>query len=133
MISGKTENIVFHGSKPRDEMAKYYKASDFLIISLNDEPVFHATVPAKTQTYIAAKKPILAIIHGETAEIVKDFGLGLCADPSDIESIKKVFKESINLAKEKKEEFVKNCDLLQSTIFNKNLIIEKITKILLNS
>ena len=132
-LSGKTENIVFHGSKPRDEMAKYYKASDFLIISLNDEPVFHATVPAKTQTYIAAKKPILAIIRGETAEIVKDFGLGLCADPSDIESIKKVFKESINLAKEKKEEFVKNCDLLQSTIFNKNLIIEKITKILLNS
>jgi hypothetical protein len=53
-------------------MAKYYIASDFLIISLIDEPIFSSTVPAKLQTYIAAKKPILAIIKGDVANIVID-------------------------------------------------------------
>ena len=38
-------------------MAKFYKASDFLIVSLIDKPIFSVTVPAKTITYIAAKKP----------------------------------------------------------------------------
>ena len=114
-------------------MAKYYKASNFLIISLNDEPVFYATVPAKTQTYIAAKKPILAFINGETADIIKDYNLGLYANPSDIESIRKVFEESIDMSDDKKDELVKNCDLLQSTIFNKKRIIENMTNILVNS
>ena len=133
ILSKNNKHIIFHGSKPRKDMAKYYKASNFLIISLNDEPVFYATVPAKTQTYIAAKKPILAFINGETADIIKDYNLGLYANPSDIESIRKVFEESIDMSDDKKDELVKNCDLLQSTIFNKKRIIENMTNILVNS
>ena len=132
-FSENNKHVIFHGGKPREDMAKYYKASDFLIISLKDEPVFYATVPAKTQTYIAAKKPILAFINGETADIIKDYNLGLYANPSDIESIKNVFEESIDMSKDKKEELVKNCDFLHSTTFNKKNIIEKITNILINS
>ena len=119
--------------KVRNQMAEFYKATDFLIVSLIDEPVFSVTVPAKTQTYIAAKKPILAIINGETADIIKENNLGLHANPSDIESIKNVFEESIDMSKEKKEEFVRNCDFLQSTTFNKKTNIEKMTNILINS
>jgi len=132
-LSANNKHIIFHGGKPREKMAKYYKASDFLIISLKDEPVFYATVPAKTQTYIAAKKPILAFINGETAKIILDNNLGLYANPSDIKSIKNVFKDCIDLSNDKKMEFVENCDLLQSTTFNKKLIIENMTNILINS
>jgi len=132
-LSNNNKQIVFHGSKPRKDMAKYFKASDFLIISLKNEKEFTATVPAKTQTYIAAKKPILAFINGETAEIIIDNNLGLYANPSDIESIKNVFEECIDMPNDKKEELVKNCDTLLSTTFNKKRIIENITKILINS
>ena len=132
-LSANNKHIIFHGGKPREKMAKYYKASDFLIISLKDEPVFYATVPAKTQTYIAAKKPILAFINGETAKIILDNNLGLYANPSDIKSIKNVFEDCIDLSNDKKKEFVENCDLLQSTTFNKKLIIENMTNILINS
>ena len=59
--------------------------------------------------------------------------MGLYANPSDVESIKNVFEESIDMSKDKKEELVKNCDYLQSTTFNKKLILENMTKILLSS
>ena len=62
-------------------MSKYYKASSFLIISLINEPIFSLTVPAKLQTYISAKKPILAIINGETSDIVVENNLGISVDP----------------------------------------------------
>ena len=44
-------------------------ASDFLIVSLIDEPFFSVTIPAKTQAYIVARKPILAIINGDVADL----------------------------------------------------------------
>ena len=122
-------NIVFHGKKPRNEMSRYYKASDFLIVSLADKPIFKVTVPAKTQTYIAAKKPILAIINGETADIVKDNNLGFVADPGDMESIKNVFMLAIDANQTLLKQFTKSCDTLNQNIFNKNMIIGRLLEL----
>ncbi|NLO17674.1 MAG: glycosyltransferase family 4 protein, partial [Arcobacter butzleri] len=64
VLEKKLENVIFWGRKPRVEIYKYLSASDFLIVSLIDNPIFALTVPAKTQTYIAVEKPILAILNG---------------------------------------------------------------------
>jgi len=122
-------NIVFHGKKPRDEMARYYKASDFLIVSLVDKAIFKVTVPAKTQTYIAAKKPIIAIINGDTADIIKDNNLGFVASPSDVRGIKNVFIKSINMGKDDLLQFTENCDRLNEEVFNKEVIVDHLLKL----
>ena len=123
------KSVVFHGRKPRSEMAKYYKASDFLIVSLIDKPIFSVTVPAKTQTYIATKKPIVAIINGDVAEIVQGNNLGYCAHPNNLEEIKNVFMRSIDLDDTQKQVFTKNCELLTNTIFNKKNIIDSLVSL----
>lgn len=117
-ITKKEIPITFHGKINRNLMSKYYKASDFLIISLIDKPIFSLTVPAKLQTYIAAKKPILAIINGETADIVNHYKLGLCSKPGDISSIIKLFKDCIVMPAKQKESFINDKNLFdkQSTI-----------------
>lgn len=122
-------NVLFHGRKPRREMAKYYKASDFLIVSLVSEPIFSVTVPAKTQTYIAAKKPILGIIEGDTAAIIKENNLGYIAHPDNLEEIKEVFKMAINADEDELNGFTHNCDDLLKTTFNKNFIINKLLEL----
>ena len=129
-ISKHNSSIVFHGLKQRKEMAKFYKASDFLIVSLIDQPIFSVTVPAKTQTYIAAKKPILAIINGETADIIRDNHLGLCINPSDVESIHDAFQDCVNMDERERMAFVKNNDQLMNNTFNKENIINDLTRIL---
>ena len=125
----KKENIIFHGRKQRNDMASYYKASDFLIVSLVDKPIFSVTVPAKTQTYIKAKKPILAIINGDAADIINDNNLGYISSPNDTEEIKDIFIKAINTNAEQIEEFTKNCDKLTNTIFNKDIIIDKLLEL----
>jgi glycosyltransferase involved in cell wall biosynthesis len=124
------KNIVFWGRKPRDEMYRYFSASDFLIVSLIDKPIFSLTVPAKVQTYIAANKPILAIINGDAADIIKENTLGYASNPNDIEEIQKIFIQAINTDKTKREQFTKNCKSLTDTIFNKDIIINKLLKLL---
>ena len=130
-LSNNNPRIVFHGKQVREDMAKFYKASDFLIVSLIDESIFSVTVPAKIQSYIAAKKPILAIINGDTADIVKDNHLGLHVDPSNISLISKVFEKCIDMSKSKKNSFTVNNDKLSQTTFSKELIINDLTKILI--
>ena len=130
-LSSNNPRILFHGKQVREDMAKFYKASDFLIVSLIDDPIFSVTVPAKIQSYIAAKKPILAIINGDTADIVKDNHLGLHVDPSDINLISKVLEKCIDMPKSKKNSFIVNNDKLSQTTFNKDVIINDLTKILI--
>jgi glycosyltransferase involved in cell wall biosynthesis len=129
-LSNNNPNIIFHGKQMREDMAKFYKTSDFLIVSLINKPIFSVTVPAKTQTYIAAKKPILAIINGETADIIRDNHLGLCINPSDVELIHDTFQDCINMNESERMAFVRNNDQLINNIFNKENIINDLTRIL---
>ena len=127
-IANLNSNIIFHGKKDRSDMGSYYQASDFLIISLINKPIFEVTVPAKTQTYIAAKKPILALINGDVADIVKDNNLGVCAEPSNINKIKEAFKRCIDMPDSQRSKFLINNDHLLKTTFNKEVIIDELKK-----
>jgi glycosyltransferase involved in cell wall biosynthesis len=126
-LSNNNLNIIFHGKQIREDMAKFYKASDFLIVSLINKPIFSVTVPAKTQTYIAAKKPILAIINGDVADIVNDNNLGICADPSNVDLIKETFKKCIDMPENEKFNFISNNTKLLETTFNKDSVINQLT------
>ena len=132
LLTNNNPNIVFHGKKPRSDMASYYKASDFLIISLIDKPIFSVTVPAKTQTYIATKKPILAIINGDTASIIQDNNLGLYADPSKIDAISTLFQRCVDMSQIERKKFTDENDRLLATIFNKEKTIDRLLKLVTN-
>jgi len=122
--------VVFHGKVERERISRYLMGSDFLIISLIDKPIFAKTVPAKLQTYIKAKKPIIAIIKGETSKIIKDYNLGLCAEPNDLTNITNTFKECIDMSETAKNNFILNNEKLSNNVFDKNKILDKLTKIL---
>jgi glycosyltransferase involved in cell wall biosynthesis len=131
VLADNNSNIIFHGKKPRLNMSSYYKASDFLIVSLIDKPIFSVTVPAKIQTYIAAEKPILAIINGDAADIVRENNLGLCVDPSSIKAITQVFQKCSDMSQSEKDVFTSKNKILLTTIFNKEEIIAKLLNIVI--
>lgn len=124
------KNIIFWGRKPSEEIYKYLEASDFLIVSLIDKEIFSLTVPAKTQTYIATAKPIIAIINGEAAEIIKENELGLVCKPDNIEEIKSTFTVAINSNNEEKNNYMKNSEFLTNTVFKKEIIIDNLLELL---
>lgn len=126
----KYKNIIFWGIKPRVEINRYLQGSDFLVVSLINEEIFSLTVPAKTQTYISAGKPIIAIINGEVASIIKKNKLGLVCSPNSIKEIKSTFIEAINKSDREKNIYIKNAKFLTKTLFNKDKIIVDLLKLL---
>ena len=66
------DNVYFMGRYPLEAMPHFFSKADALILALKDEPIFALTVPAKLQAYMAAGKPIVAMVNGEGAEMIKD-------------------------------------------------------------
>lgn len=72
---------------PRDTIGDVFASADVLTLHLVRDPLFAITVPHKTQSYLAAGRPVLVAVEGETARIVVEAGAGLAAPPEDPDAI----------------------------------------------
>lgn len=85
------ENITFHGRHDVSEMPEFYAMADAMLITMKDDPVLSATLPGKVQTYMAAGKPVIGSIGGETARVVNEEAqCGACCRPEDPEGLAKI-------------------------------------------
>ncbi len=69
--------VLMLGRYPVDRMSSFFKHAKVLLVSLKDEPIFSMTIPSKLQTYLAAGKPVLGMINGEGAMVIKESGSGV--------------------------------------------------------
>jgi colanic acid biosynthesis glycosyl transferase WcaI len=79
--------VYFLGQRPLEEMPGLFAAADTLLLSLKSDNVFALTVPGKLQSYLAAGKPILAMLDGEGARIVSEAGAGYACTAGDSEAL----------------------------------------------
>ncbi len=124
----KIRNVVFHGRKEVKLMPDYFAASDVLVLSLVDSPVYEITIPSKFQAYLAARKPIFSIVSGELNALVEEFNIGFTAHPGSIESITKGFMRFVALTNKEINILALNSGTLESLFFSKTKIIQEITK-----
>ena len=87
------KTVHFLGRFPLDAMKTFFNQADVLLVSLKDELIFNVTVPAKLQAYLCTKKPILGMLNGEGATIIKEANCGLCVNAGDsIELAEKILE-----------------------------------------
>jgi glycosyltransferase involved in cell wall biosynthesis len=122
-------NVVFWRRKPLSEMPSYYDASDVLILSLVDSPIYELTIPSKFQAYLTTGKPIMGIIKGVTKELIENNKLGFTAEPCDVDSISSCFETFVSQSTTDLEEMKANAKCLLDKEFDRNLIVDKITNI----
>lgn len=80
---GLQSNVLMLGQHPVERMPSFFKHADALLVSLKDDPVFAMTIPGKLQAYLAAGIPILAMLDGEGADVVKNGRAGLTCPAGD--------------------------------------------------
>ena len=88
-------NITFHGRRDVTEMPKFYAMADALLITLKHDPVLSETLPGKVQSYMAAGKPVVGAIDGETARLVNEEAFcGICCGAEDAEGLADAIRET---------------------------------------
>jgi glycosyltransferase involved in cell wall biosynthesis len=76
-------NVRFMARRPVEEMRWLLARADGLLIHLKDSPLSRIGIPQKTQAYLAAGKPILMAVRGDSADLVRQARAGLVCEPEN--------------------------------------------------
>ncbi|WP_457325720.1 glycosyltransferase family 4 protein [Roseateles sp. P5_E11] len=87
MRRGLQSTVFMLGRHPIERMPEFFKGADALLVSLKAEPIFAMTIPGKVQAYLAAGKPLLAMLDGEGARVITEAGAGLVAPAGDAQAL----------------------------------------------
>lgn len=77
------DRFVLLGRFPLERMPSFFAGADALLVTLRKEPIWSMTIPGKVQSYLAAGKPLLAMLDGEGARVIEDARAGLVARAGD--------------------------------------------------
>lgn len=83
----KTDNVVFYGQRPLEEMPGLYKIADAMLVTLEDKPYANMTIPGKVQSYMAAGKPIIGAINGSCYNFIKNNEIGYSCSSGNNQSL----------------------------------------------
>ena len=87
------DNITFYGRRPLEEMPKFYSMADAMLITMEKNTVLSETLPGKVQSYLAAGKPVIGAIDGETVRIVDDADCGICCPAEDAAALARILRD----------------------------------------
>ena len=118
----------FHmlGSYPLKKMPEFYALADAMLFSLKDEHIFSITIPAKVQTYLACGKPVLAMVNGESRNIINEYRAGYTCAAGDYKSLAENIITMSNLNKTDLKELSLNSLNCYKENFEREMLINKI-------
>jgi glycosyltransferase involved in cell wall biosynthesis len=125
---GLTKNMFMLGNYPMNTMPYFFSKADAMMITLKDEYIFSLTVPAKLQTYMACSKPIVAMINGETAEIIREANAGFTSNAGDYLDFANNVLKMYNMGVENRRSFGINAWNYYRTNFSKDKILDQVEK-----
>ena len=105
---GLDETVFTLGRFPAETMPWFFKQADVMLVTLNDDPLFKLYAPAKISSYMAAGKPIVAVLNGEGAEVIRDADCGWTLAAGDADGFAKLAIELSQMDKAFLEEKGKN-------------------------
>lgn len=91
--NGLEETVLTLGSFPAETMPWLFGQADVMLVTLSDDPLFRLYAPAKISSYMAAGKPIVAVLNGEGAEVIRDADCGWTLAAGDAEGFARLAVE----------------------------------------
>jgi glycosyltransferase involved in cell wall biosynthesis len=81
------ENVIFWPGQPREKMPEIYALADVCIVSLKKVQLFNKFIPSKIFEIMASKRPIIACLTGEAAQILQNSGSAIVVPQEDFNAL----------------------------------------------
>jgi glycosyltransferase involved in cell wall biosynthesis len=111
-------------------MPDIFNHANVMLVSLKNKDIFKLTVPAKVQAYMASKKPIVAMLNGEGAQIIEEAKCGRVCKPEDFIELSQKVLELYQLSKKQLEQLGINGFIYYKANFEKEKILNKLSSII---
>jgi len=96
-------NVLLPGRHPVEKMPALFSIADALLVSLKTNEVLSRTIPGKVQSYLAAGRPIIAMMDGEGARIIKEAQAGMACASDDAAGLARIVRIMAGMTKEQRE------------------------------
>ena len=117
---GISDKVVFYGQQKSEDMERFYKLADALIITLRGNNFVGNTLPAKFQMYMTTGKPIFGAINGAANQIIKEVGCGGVVNAEDYQGLSKLMLDYI-----KNPRKYDTCGIKSKDYFRNNFTLKK--------
>lgn len=87
-------NIDFRGRVPREQIGKFYRETDFALVTLKDLPTFRGTIPSKFQASLSHGVPVITNVQGDVRGLVDALGVGFTAEAEDVTSLEAALRRA---------------------------------------
>lgn len=121
-------NVIFYGRKTLEEMPGLYAKADAMLVTLKADPVLSLTLPGKVQSYMAACKPVIGAIDGETNTIVQAAACGYCGSAEDAEALAENVKKFMHSGAAARKIMGENARKYYEEHFQKELFMNLLEK-----
>lgn len=124
------DNLFLLGRYPIEYMPTFFEKADIMLVSLKDELIFNLTVPAKIQAYMSVGKPIIAMINGAGAELVKEAKCGIAVPAENPNELQKAIIKLQSMNKAELAAMGDNGKMYCEQHFSKEKSMEKLYHLL---
>ena len=124
---GLSDFFIFYGRHSMQEMPKFYRLADALLITLREGQI---AIPGKLQTYMTTKKPIFGAMDGAGKDIIEESECGVCVSAGDHEALYQTMKAYIENPKRFERCGVQGLSYFKNN-FTLEIFMERLNEILL--
>lgn len=123
---GLSDAVLMLGRHPVERMPAFFRHADALLVSLKDEPIFAMTIPGKLQSYLAAGVPVVAMLNGEGAALVRDSGAGLACAAGDSSGLAEAVLKLADLSPSERAAMGQRGVALYAREFERGLLMDRL-------
>lgn len=120
--------VIMLGRHPSEKMPSFFVGASALLVSLRSEPVFTMTIPGKIQSYLEARRPIVAMLDGEGAQVIQEADAGLTCPAGDSIALAQCVEALYAMTVEGRERYAKNGKEYAQLHFDREKLIDQLCK-----
>jgi glycosyltransferase involved in cell wall biosynthesis len=111
-------------------MPSFYVAANALLVSLKKDPTFSLTIPGKVQSYLLAGRPIVGMLDGEGADVIKRAQAGLVCPAGDGAALAATVERLAALPSETRERMGANGQAFARAEFDRSTQVRRLLSLL---
>ena len=127
---GLGNRVFLLGRFPVERMPAFYAYADALLVSLKKDPTFSMTIPGKVQSYLAAGRPVIGMLDGEGADVIKRAGAGLVSPAGDSAALAQSIKQFAETSPEERRQMGKQGQAFAKAEFDRNTLVTRLLNLL---
>ena len=127
---GLGDKFLLLGRFPVERMPSFYAHADALLVSLKRDPVFSMTIPGKVQSYLMSGVPLIGMLDGEGASVIREANAGLTSAAGDGVGLAEAVLKMAAMSDEERSRLGANGRAFAQREFGRGLLMDRLEDLL---